>query len=340
MKTTRINHVQVAAFILLLASGIPAFAQQERQVNTHRTGQDDAVGTVVSTDEDYRIGPRDVIEIQIDRAPQLSGTFQVKADGTLLMPYLNRIQAANKTPDELSTFIADGLRGRYLKNPIVTVTVRQVNSRSFFIQGAVRRPGLYQVEGRATLLKLISIAGGLADNHGSTAYIIREPSMSKALQPGSGTIATGRDEEPDLELNTVNITGLLKGRFDQNAIIEPGDIINIPVADIFFVAGEVNAPGSFPLKEGTTVRQAILIAQGTTFKAVTSRAVIFRGDPATGKQQEIKVDVGAIMSGKQPDVTIMANDIVVIPSSRMKSVTGALLSALGLNYSRILLRRY
>lgn len=340
MKTRSISHVLIAAFMLLLAIGMPALAQQERQVNAERTGQADVVGTVISSDEDYRIGPRDVIEIQIDRAPQLSGTFQVKADGTLLLPYLNRIQAAKKTSDELSIFIADSLRGRYLKNPIVTVTVRQVNSRSFFVQGAVRRPGLYQIEGRATLLKLISIAGGLADNHGSTAYIIREPSLSKATQPGSKPIATDREEDPELELNTVNITGLLKGRFDQNAIIEPGDIINIPVADIFFVAGEVNAPGSYPLKDGTTVRQAILIAQGTTFKAVTSRVVIFRGDPATGKQQEIKVDVGAIMSGKQPDLMIMANDIVVIPSSRMKSVTGALLSALGLNYSRMLLRRY
>ncbi|HKY05634.1 MAG TPA: polysaccharide biosynthesis/export family protein [Blastocatellia bacterium] len=338
MKTKRITCVLIQAIVLLLAGSLPALAQQERQTRADRAGHDDALGTVLSTDEDYRIGPRDVVEIQIDRAPQLSGTFQVRADGTLLMPYLNRIQAAKKTTDELSAFIAEGLRGRYLKNPIVTVMVRQVNSRSFFVQGAVRRPGLYQIEGRATLLKLISIAGGLAENHGSTAYIIRESSLSKTAQPD--TNSTDPDEGPEPELNTVNITGLLKGRFDQNAIIEPGDIVNIPVADTFFVAGEVNAPGSFPLKEGTTVRQAILIAQGTTFKAVTSRAVIFRGDPATGRQQEIKVDVGAIMSGKNPDVTIMANDIVVIPSSRMKSVTGALLSALGLNYSRILLRRY
>jgi protein involved in polysaccharide export with SLBB domain len=76
--------------------------------------------------------------------------------------------------------------------------------------------------------------------------------------------------------------------------------VNIPPAKVFFVAGEVRAPGQFQLKEGTTLRQAISLAQGTTFKAPLNNGVIFRDDPETGKREEIRVDISQVMSGKKP----------------------------------------
>jgi polysaccharide export outer membrane protein len=113
--------------------------------------------------------------------------------------------------------------------------------------------------------------------------------------------------------------------------LEPGDIVNIPPADLFFVAGEVNGPGAFPLKEGTTLRQAISLAQGMTFKAVTGRGIIFREDPQTGKRQELQLDVGAVMSGKREDVVILPNDVIIVPNSRMKTAILPFLSAFGVN---------
>src|SRR5215831_15034401 len=124
--------------------------------------------------EDYLINPGDVIEIQVDRAPELSGIRRVSASGTIRMVYLGSIKARGVTADELASFIANSLSGRYLKNPRVTVTIAQMNSHTFFIQGAVNRPGAYQIEGRPSLLTLIAVAGGLKENHGSTAFIIRE----------------------------------------------------------------------------------------------------------------------------------------------------------------------
>ena len=279
-----------------------------------------ATDVLVSPDEDYKIGPRDVIEVQVEKAPELSGTWNVSASGAFLMPYVGRVVAVNKTTEELAAFIADRLRGDYLKNPRVKVLVKQYNSRSFFIQGAVRSPGVYQIEGRASLLKLIILAGGLSENHGSTAFIIRE------IKAGAGA---GDAVAEQYELMMVNINGLLKGRFDQNMMVEPGDIINVPPSDLFFVAGEVRAPGSYTLKEGTTLRQAISLAQGTTFKAAGGQGIIFREEPGTGKRLDMKVDIDAVMRGKKPDVPIMANDVVIVPNSRMKSVTHTLLSAFG-----------
>jgi polysaccharide export outer membrane protein len=319
-------------------------------------------GAVADVSEDYRISPGDVIDIEVDRAPELSGMRRVTASGTIRLAYLGPVTADGKTADELAGFIADSLRGRYLKNPRVNVTIEQINSHTFFIQGAVNRPGAYQIEGRPSLLTLITVAGGLAESHGSTAFIIREtrrpegdaskadepkappnPQLkSGAASPPSQSRAQSEDRIPEAEEREgfesirVNINGLLRGDFDKNMRLDPRSVVHIPPAEVFFVGGDVNEPGSFPFKEGATLRQAISLAKGMKYTAASGRAIIFREDPVTRKKEEIRIDAGKIMNGKQEDVPIIANDIVIIPNSRSKLVSGAILSALGVNSRRIL----
>jgi hypothetical protein len=212
---------------------------------------------------------------------------------------------------------------------------------------------------------LISIAGGLTGNNSTTAYIIRESKVNAeklekkraGLDPGqdptanqapdagakASTISTpvtkavedakasqaGVEGETEYEVITAQIGGLYRGRFEQNLVIQPNDFVYIPPSDVFFVAGEVKAPGQFTLREGTTLRQAISLAQGTFFRSATSKAVIFRQDMATGKLTEVPVDVGAIMSGKKDDIPIFPNDVIVVPNSKLKTITGGVLATLG-----------
>src|SRR5262249_30321380 len=153
--------------------------------------------------------------------------------------------------------------------PKVNVVVREYNSRSFFIQGAVRSPRVFQIAGRPSLLTPITLAGGLADNLRAISFIIRTAkqhprgaSLSNSdggvaprpSTPGgetvpfvsqSATADSAEDEEPRYDLLRVNINNLLRGNFSNNALLQPGDIVNIPPSDVFFVAGEVKAPGSF-----------------------------------------------------------------------------------------------
>jgi polysaccharide export outer membrane protein len=314
-------------------------------------------GALADVSEDYLINPGDVIDIQVDRAPELSGTRRVSASGAIKMAYLGSIKAQGVTADELASFIANGLSDRYLKNPRVTVTIAQMNSHTFFIQGAINRPGAYQIEGRPSLLTLIALAGGLTENYGSTAFIIREASRPKMDVPDKGDPKGSLDSQPEsiaaaspsqpgdrnqeaealekYELIKVNINGLFKGEFDKNMHLDPRSIVHIPQADVFFVGGDVNAPGSFTFKEGVTLRQAITLAHGMKSTAASDRAIIFREDPVTRKRQEIRVDAGKIMNGKQEDVAITASDVVIIPNSRGKSVSAALLSVLSLNNALI-----
>ncbi len=371
----RVLHTLNVALILLLVFVTTGKAQDARPGSQSKGTESAAPASSSSSqsnvlaapDEDYRIMPGDVIEVIVEDAPEISvGSKRVTANGTFLMPYLNRIKVQGKTTEELEKIVADGLRGRYLKNPQVRVAVKQFNSRSFFIQGAVRTPGVYQMEGRPTLLKLITISGGLQENHGSTAFIIREVkdkvAAAAALVDEAGNESKADAEAAKAEVENAlsrprqiaasvekakaapssadaidggkyemiqaNISGLLRGNFAQNIVVEPGDIVHIPQRDVFFVAGEVHAPGQFLLKDGTTLRQAISLAQGTTIKAAQKEGRIFRED-ADGKRQEIKVDIGAVMDGKKEDILITANDIIVIPNSRMKTVGTTLLSAFG-----------
>ena len=318
------------AFVLMLV-GLPllnpAMGQDVQPIPPQAVKESGFVSRAISVspNEEYRIGPKDVVEVYILRLPELSREYQVRSDGNIEMPFLGKIEAQKKTSADLATLITDRLRDGYLVNPQVSVIVKQI-SRQFFIQGAVRNPGVYNIEGRPSLLELITIAGGLNPSYGATAFIIR------GIRPRPGEVQTvavsDSEPRPDYELQKANINALLRGDFAENIAIEPGDIVHIPPTDVFFVAGEVKAPGSFPLKEGTTLRQAISLAQGANPFAAPGKAVIFRED-AGGQKREIPVDVAAVMRGRSQDVPILANDVIVVPNSKTKSAFMPIVNAFG-----------
>lgn len=330
-------------------------ADDTKKPNT--TGSNPSSNVWIVSQEDYYIGPSDVLDIKIEDAPELSQAYTVSVAGFIEMQVVGKLQAINKTPEQIAVSIREELiKADYLKRPRVSVNVAEYNSRTFFIHGSVHTAGAFKIRGKVTILDLIVLAGGMTDTHGPNAYIIRrkrlaglttasgnQPSPTPVQTTGSEattqntstTTATSpaadlSADNQDYEMITANINGLERGRFSQNILLQPGDVVNIPALNVFFIGGEVNAPGQFPLKEGTSLRQAITLAQGTTFRAAKNRAVIFRGNTEDGKQLEIPIDVDAVMSGKKPDVLLQADDLVVIPSSRMKSIGGTVLQAFGM----------
>ncbi len=366
LKSRSFLRVLAAASLVLLTSlssnalgqqpqrpGLPTVNRGEVEGDTsNQTRPKIGPDVIIAGDEDYRLSPSDVIEVIIQDAPELSGNFQISSSGNIPMRYLGSMKVEGKTPDEVAKMIEDGLKIRYLKDPKVFVSVKVYNSRTFFIQGAVKSPGVYIIQGRPSLFKLITIAGGLQDKHGSTAYIVREVKASaeklenrgeKASQPekapatpvaeaidnakGSNVAIEG---DTEYQLMRAKIGGLAKGRFDQNVLIQPGDVVYIPPAEVFYVSGEVRSPGQYQYREGMTLRQAITLSQGTFFKAKLDKGIIFREDPMTGKFSEISVNIGAVINkGGVEDIPIYPNDIILVPNSAVKSVAGALLMALG-----------
>jgi polysaccharide biosynthesis/export protein len=338
----------IAASLCLLP--VKLKAQEARPPQSQTTGDNKKPGGATAnvwtiSQEDYYVGPSDVLEIKVEDAPELSQAYTVNVAGFIEMQIIGKLQAVNKTPEEIAAGIREALiKADYLKRPRVSVNVSEYNSRTFFIHGSVRSAGAFKIRGKVTILDLIVLAGGMTDTHGPNAYITRRRRLAGTTSPAkspeaatpeasTGSPATTGGEAADdqeYEMVTANINGLEKGRFNQNLILQPGDVVNIPALNVFFIGGEVNAPGQFPLKEGTSLRQAITLAQGTTFKAAKKRAVIFRGNTEDGKQLEIPVDVEAVMSGKKPDILLQADDLVVIPSSRMRSIGGTVMQAFGM----------
>ena len=358
-----VRMAQVCGCVLLLTAvnwcTAAAQTRQQPQIKppTTSSSTSDTVpgpSVLVDADQDYRIGPRDVIEIKVDDAEELSKIYEIRADGTFLMNHLNRVKASGMSPDELARFIENGLRGSYLKEPHVAVVVKQFNSHTFIIQGSVSKPGVYQIEGRPSLFKLISVAGGLSEIHGTTAYIIRENKTKKATDAASeqgkslvrpldptkteSSVQTGEDPT-EYTVIPAKIAGLLRGVMNNNPILEPGDTVSIPKADVFYVEGEVNGPGSFPLSDGITLRQAIALSQGTTSNAKGSDSTIMRTND-DGSLHEIKVDIPAVMKNKAQDVVLQANDLIIVPNSKGKSIVNAMLKALGMGAAQRGVYRY
>ena len=179
---------------------------------------------------------------------------------------------------------------------------QQDKERLFYITGAVRNPGPYSLQGRPTVLKLILAAGGLTDSHTATALIIRVPRTSQEEQT----------------IRIVDINNLLRGVFTVEAYLQPGEIVVVSSDRLFYVSGEVNAPGPFRYNDGITLRQAISLAQGMTSHAESGRAHINRPVAASGRLQVITVDLGEIMKGKKEDVAIEPGDVIVVPPNRLK----------------------
>lgn len=306
-------------------------------------------GVLIETSEDYKIGIGDVLEIQVEDAPELSRLYRVTTAGTFQVPVVGIVMAVGTTAEQLVRSLEKSLKENdYLKSPQVNVTVKQYNSQTFFVHGEVRQPGVYQVEGRPSILKLLSLAGGLTDKHGTTIFLLQPeknpaPKTTATTSLASANVATLKNAETisstekvtdtneinaDYALVRIRISDLLKGDPTHNPRVETGSVVYIPESDIYFVGGEVNAPGSFQLKDGTTLRQAISLAKGMTPKALPTKALIFREDTDTGKRLEIKVNINDVMNGKQEDLALRSNDVIVLPSSKMKNITSTFINAL------------
>lgn len=251
--------------------------------------------------QEYRVGPKDLLEISVFGADELSRTVRVSEDGKVSLPLLGEVLVDGLTKSELEKKLADLLGEKYVQNPQVTVFIREYQSKRVSVLGAVEKPGPYQLLGRQTLMQIVSEAGGLTRDAGSDIIIIR--------QLPDGTSTSLRISIDDL---------FLKGDAKLNVPLEAGDIVNIPVDKLVtvYVFGQVKNPGALQVKKSAmpTLLQAIAQAGGFTDRASRGGVVIKRMDE-TGKEKEIKVNARSILNNKQKDVPLLENDTVYVPES-------------------------
>jgi polysaccharide export outer membrane protein len=120
----------------------------------------------------YKVGPQDVIEISVFKVPELSKRVQVASAGTVNLPLVGEVPASGKTARELERDLTAQLGDKYLRNPQVTVYVREYNSQRVTIEGAIKSPGVYPLKGRTTLLQLVATAGSLDKETASSELVV------------------------------------------------------------------------------------------------------------------------------------------------------------------------
>lgn len=168
------------------------------------------VPPVAVVDADYKIGPQDVVRIDVWKEPDISRTIPVRPDGKISLPLLNDVQASGLTAMQLATSLREGL-SKFLTSPQVTVTVTEINSRRVYITGEVTHAGALPILPNMTVLQALSSAGGFTQFAKlKNIYVLRTEDGKQVKHP-------------------FNYKEVVKGNLtEQNIVLQPGDVIVVP----------------------------------------------------------------------------------------------------------------
>jgi polysaccharide export outer membrane protein len=142
---------------------------------------------------DYRIGPQDLLDINIFEAPELNRTVRVSENGEVSLPLLGGIHVVRLTARELENTLAAKLR-EFLKDPHVSVMVTAIESHPVSVIGEVNKPGVFQVRGSKTLLEMLSMAQGLAPDAGDEVLVMRNAGYNRGQDGSAQTTQAGSGE--------------------------------------------------------------------------------------------------------------------------------------------------
>jgi polysaccharide export outer membrane protein len=166
--------------------------------------------SAVAADANYKIGPQDVLRIDVWKETEISRSVPVRPDGKISLPLLNDVQAAGLTAMELANNISEGLK-KFITNPQVTVGVTDINSRRVYVTGEVTRPGAYPLLPNMTVLQALTSASGFTQfARTKKIYVLRNEGGKQVKYP-------------------FNYNEVVKGKMSEdNIALQPGDTIVVP----------------------------------------------------------------------------------------------------------------
>lgn len=156
----------------------------------------------------YKIGPLDVLDVSVFKVPDLSKTVQVADTGTINLPLVGEVVAAGRTAQEVERDLTKQLGAKYLQSPQVTVFVKEYNSQRVTIEGAVKKPGVYPIRGRTTLLQVIAQAEGTTDLAEDQIVVFREDGGKRqAAKFDMKAIRAGNADDPIVQKGDTVVVG-------------------------------------------------------------------------------------------------------------------------------------
>ncbi len=311
----QLNFGLCAAILLCL---LPAFNTSAQQTTSNSPSPADSKASDIKSDDgDYRIGPGDVLVVEVAGEPDLKRKVKVLDQGTIQLPYIDReLKIAGLTEHQANEMLRREFTS-ILKEPQVTVFIEEYRSRMASIAGAVNQPKQIALTREIRLYDLISLAGGLTEKAGTVIQLIHT--------------------RPSDSIEVINLNDIFR-KPDLNRIIRDGDFVNVPEVGVFYVSGNVNKPGAFPLKEATRISQAIAMAGGVMQDSKKKEVVLIRSEgPDQTNTTKETVNLYDIEKDPGKDVVLKPYDVILVPESTrakqtrtlVQTFAGGLASALG-----------
>ena len=173
-------------------------------------GYDPEMGARVRVAEEGAVlGAGDLFEVRVFREPDLTGVFQVAPDGTIDFPLVGAVKAGGLTSSEVAASLRQRQSEGLLRDPFVTVTVKEVQSRRIYVLGQVERPGTFRYEEGMSVVQAITLAGG----------------FTKTARPNA-TVVTRLQEGRETRME-VPVDDISRGTA-RNFSLQPGDIVFVP----------------------------------------------------------------------------------------------------------------
>ena len=274
-------------------------------------------GSAASEGPGYRIGPEDIVTITIIAGGEEQSRTDVVVShtGHANVPFVGRIKASGLTQGEFEDLVRVPLEKDFFVDPQVHIQIKEYHSLQFFISGAVKNPGKFELDFTPTVMDLVASAGGVLPERGNIAYILRgingQDISETVLQE---TITTKEPIRVDL------LKLLDKGDMSENLTLESGDTIYIPLAKNLnqtqsqvYVEGKVKKPGVFDYQPGMTALAACIIAGGFDKFSAPNRTKIIRQTEQGIETIDINLD--RVQTGKLPDLELKPGDRIHVPES-------------------------
>jgi polysaccharide export outer membrane protein len=159
--------------------------------------------------EGAALGPGDVVEVRVYQEKDLTGDYRVDADGQFDFPLIGAVKAEGLTAGELAQQIETLLKEKYLRDPQVSVFVKEFNSKKVFVLGQVKKPGTFKFEDRMTIVQLVTLAGGFTNLAARDRTVLTR-------------VVEGEERKFMVPVESIG-TGTA-----QNVLLQPGDIVFVP----------------------------------------------------------------------------------------------------------------
>jgi polysaccharide export outer membrane protein len=261
----------------------------------------------------YVLGPNDQVLIRAPQAEEINDKpFRIDSEGFINLPIVGRIRAGGLTQQELEAEIVKRLR-EFIREPQVTVTITQFRSEPVFFVGAFRNPGIYPLQGRRTLVEMLTSVGGLQPNASRHIKVTRRAEYGSIPLPNA-------NEDLEKKISSVEISlGSLRENVNpaEDIVLEPYDLISVERAELLYVNGEVSKIGGIELgeRDSMSILQALTMSGGFTRDANRTKVRILRPIVGTTRRAEIDIDVKSLFEGKENDFPLLPNDVLYVARS-------------------------